>query len=102
MFETFTDLILKPKRHIYQPRIFGFRVNEASRSGPRMQWLRMRPDEYTDLEKDDSDTEEIQDEEPVKVDEKKKEDERLTTLTDQVEGWRMKDSGFNSILRRFF
>ncbi|KAI8876021.1 casein kinase II subunit beta [Backusella circina FSU 941] len=63
MFETFTDLILKPKRHIYQPRIFGFRVNEASRSGPRMQWLRMRPDEYTDLEKDDSDTEEIQDEE---------------------------------------
>lgn len=63
MFETFTDLILKPKRHIYQPRIFGFRVNEASRAGPRMQWLRMRPDHDTDLEKDDSDTEEIQDEE---------------------------------------
>jgi casein kinase II subunit beta len=36
---------------IYEPRIFGFRVNERSRSGPKMQWLRMR---YTE---DDDDNE---------------------------------------------
>ena len=35
---------------IYEPRIFGFRVNERSRSGPRMQWLRMR---YTEEDEDD-------------------------------------------------
>jgi casein kinase II subunit beta len=50
MFETYPELVPKAKARIYQPRIFGFRVNERSRSGPRMQWLRMRPDEYTDFE----------------------------------------------------
>lgn len=29
--------------NIYEPCIYGFRVSERSRSGPRMQWLRMRP-----------------------------------------------------------
>ncbi|WAQ87345.1 hypothetical protein PtA15_8A249 [Puccinia triticina] len=28
---------------IYGPRIYGFRVSERARSGPRMQWLRIRP-----------------------------------------------------------
>ncbi|KAM0751446.1 hypothetical protein T439DRAFT_325579 [Meredithblackwellia eburnea MCA 4105] len=28
---------------IYVPRIYGFKVSERARSGPRMQWLRMRP-----------------------------------------------------------
>ncbi|KAJ5610183.1 hypothetical protein N7510_006902 [Penicillium lagena] len=38
---------------LYEPRIYGFRVSEFSRSGPRMKWLRMKPrdirelDEYT-------------------------------------------------------
>jgi casein kinase II subunit beta len=27
----------------YEPRIYGFRVSETARSGPRMQWLRNRP-----------------------------------------------------------
>lgn len=30
---------------LYIPRIYGFRVSERARSGPRMQWLRMRPAE---------------------------------------------------------
>lgn len=30
---------------VYIPRIYGFRVSERARSGPRMQWLRMRPAE---------------------------------------------------------
>ncbi|KAK0628733.1 casein kinase II regulatory subunit-domain-containing protein [Bombardia bombarda] len=28
---------------IYEPRIYGFRVSEIARSGPRMQWLRNKP-----------------------------------------------------------
>ena len=30
------------KYEIYTMKIFGFRVNEASQSGPQMQWLRWR------------------------------------------------------------
>jgi len=28
---------------VYTPRIYGFRVSERAKSGPRMQWMRMRP-----------------------------------------------------------
>jgi casein kinase II subunit beta len=35
---------------IYEPRIYGFRVSERARSGPRMKWLRMRPADVTDLD----------------------------------------------------
>lgn len=28
---------------IHEPRIYGFRVSERSKTGPRMKWLRMRP-----------------------------------------------------------
>lgn len=34
---------------IYEPRIYGFRVSERARSGPRMQWLRSRPDDVEEL-----------------------------------------------------
>lgn len=27
---------------VYIPRIYGFKVSEKAKSGPRMQWLRMR------------------------------------------------------------
>lgn len=57
MFETYAELVPKPKANIYQPRIFGFRVNESSRSGPRMQWLRMRPEDCT--EDDDEDEKDV-------------------------------------------
>ncbi|KAK2592262.1 casein kinase 2 regulatory subunit [Conoideocrella luteorostrata] len=36
--------------HIYQPKIYGFRVSERARSGPRMQWLRDRPSDVNDLD----------------------------------------------------
>lgn len=29
--------------HIYQPRIYGFKISELSHVGPRQQWLRFRP-----------------------------------------------------------
>ncbi|KAL2109179.1 hypothetical protein VUR80DRAFT_2833 [Thermomyces stellatus] len=38
------------KPRIYQPKIYGFRVSELSRAGPRMQWLRDRPDDLTELD----------------------------------------------------
>lgn len=28
---------------VYEPRIYGFRVSERAKSGPRMKWLRMKP-----------------------------------------------------------
>ncbi|KAI8394299.1 casein kinase II regulatory subunit-domain-containing protein [Radiomyces spectabilis] len=49
------------KNHIYQPRIFGFRVNEKSRAGPRMQWIRMRPPLTIDYEDEDEDEDEEDD-----------------------------------------
>ncbi|KAK3316441.1 casein kinase II regulatory subunit-domain-containing protein [Apodospora peruviana] len=35
---------------IYEPRIYGFRVSELARSGPRMQWLRKKPTDITVLD----------------------------------------------------
>lgn len=35
---------------IYEPRIYGFRVSERSRTGPRMKWLRMKPVDITELD----------------------------------------------------
>lgn len=35
---------------IYEPRIYGFRVSERSKSGPRMQWLRMKPADANELD----------------------------------------------------
>lgn len=35
---------------IYQPRIYGFKVSEIARSGPRMQWLRSKPDDLSVLD----------------------------------------------------
>lgn len=35
---------------IYEPKIYGFRVSELARSGPRMQWLRDKPEDITVLD----------------------------------------------------
>ncbi|CAM1501850.1 Fc.00g038340.m01.CDS01 [Cosmosporella sp. VM-42] len=35
---------------IYEPRIYGFRVSERARSGPRMKWLRDRPGNVNELD----------------------------------------------------
>ncbi|CAJ0831591.1 708_t:CDS:2 [Entrophospora sp. SA101] len=43
LFQQYPDLIPNSQAIIYEPKIFGFKVNERSRTGPRMQWLRMRP-----------------------------------------------------------
>lgn len=35
---------------IYESRIYGFRVSERSRVGPRMKWLRMKPTDIRELD----------------------------------------------------
>ncbi|KAJ5655584.1 Casein kinase II subunit beta-1 [Penicillium longicatenatum] len=35
---------------VYDPRIYGFKVSEASRVGPRMKWLRMKPRDIYELD----------------------------------------------------
>jgi len=35
---------------IHEPRIYGFRVSERSKTGPRMKWLRMRPADMNELD----------------------------------------------------
>ncbi|KAF2228750.1 hypothetical protein EV356DRAFT_457149 [Viridothelium virens] len=35
---------------IYEPRIYGFRVSERAKSGPRMKWLRSRPADVHELD----------------------------------------------------
>ncbi|CAK7266089.1 casein kinase 2 regulatory subunit [Sporothrix epigloea] len=35
---------------IFEPKIYGFRVSERAKSGPRMQWLRGKPDNITELD----------------------------------------------------
>ncbi|KAF2637967.1 hypothetical protein P280DRAFT_471624 [Massarina eburnea CBS 473.64] len=62
-FMTFTDLELAVNGvaphnlapglgpgNIYEPRIYGFRVSERAKSGPRMKWLRMKPADVTELD----------------------------------------------------
>ena len=44
----------RPEHRFYVPRIYGFKVSERSRSGPRMAWLRMRPGSHSDLAMVDS------------------------------------------------
>ena len=38
--------------NIYEPRIYGFRVSERARSGPRMKWLRSKPDDVSELDEE--------------------------------------------------
>jgi casein kinase II subunit beta len=38
---------------VYVPRIYGFKVSERAKSGPRMQWMRLRPESPEDLDEVD-------------------------------------------------
>ncbi|KAH6915365.1 casein kinase subunit II beta, partial [Coprinopsis sp. MPI-PUGE-AT-0042] len=35
---------------VYVPRIYGFKVSERAKNGPRMQWLRLRPESPEELD----------------------------------------------------
>jgi casein kinase II subunit beta len=49
------------KGKVYEPRIYGFKVSERARSGPRMQWLRSRPDDINELDEAQAYAEEVRD-----------------------------------------
>ena len=38
---------------VYVPRIYGFKVSERAKSGPRMQWMRIRPESPEELDEVD-------------------------------------------------
>ena len=60
---------------IFEPRIYGFRVSERAKSGPRMKWLRSRPADVTELDEARRFFEENGAEEPTILDEGEEEDE---------------------------
>ncbi|KAG1457999.1 hypothetical protein G6F56_006492 [Rhizopus delemar] len=93
LFETYPNLLPKIKPYVYQPRIFGFRVHESSKSGPQMQWLRMRSEEFVELDDDDEEEEDKPEPSLQAVDSAKS----SSNPTDQRES-----TGFNSLFRRFF
>lgn len=70
--------------YVYVPRIYGFKLSERAKSGPRMQWLRLRPespeeldmvdwrgrwisedDEYDDDEEEEEEDRQMEDFDPV-------------------------------------
>ncbi|KAH7920168.1 hypothetical protein BV22DRAFT_1107825 [Leucogyrophana mollusca] len=65
----------RPAGHIYLPRIYGFKVNERAKSGPRMHWLRLRPESPDELDMVDWRGRWIDDEE-YEEDEEEEEDDR--------------------------
>jgi casein kinase II subunit beta len=44
----------RPEGRVYVPKIYGFKVSERAKSGPRMAWLRMRPSTFEELDSVDS------------------------------------------------
>ncbi|KAI9655350.1 MAG: casein kinase 2 regulatory subunit [Bathelium mastoideum] len=61
--------------NMYEPRIYGFRVSERAKSGPRMKWLRSRPADVHALDEARRFFEENGAEEPTLLDEGEEEDE---------------------------
>ncbi|KIJ70028.1 hypothetical protein HYDPIDRAFT_23176 [Hydnomerulius pinastri MD-312] len=99
----------RPEGHIYEPRIYGFKVSERAKSGPRMQWLRLRPqspeeldmvdwrgrwiddEEYDDLDEEDEDDRQMEDFDPDAVDdddddEEEEEEEESSARRHQLRG----------------
>ncbi|KAF9226534.1 hypothetical protein BS17DRAFT_794026 [Gyrodon lividus] len=66
----------RPEGHIYEPRVYGFKVSERAKSGPRMQWLRLRPQSPEELDMVDWRGRWIDDEEYDDIDEDEEEGDR--------------------------
>ncbi|KAF8351398.1 casein kinase II regulatory subunit-domain-containing protein [Amanita rubescens] len=68
--------------YVYVSRIYGFKVSERAKSGPRMQWLRLRPESPAELDQvdwrghwlDDEDDDYGEDEEELEDEDKQMED----------------------------
>ncbi|KAF9075718.1 casein kinase II regulatory subunit-domain-containing protein [Rhodocollybia butyracea] len=66
--------------YVYVPRIYGFKVSERAKCGPRMQWLRLRPESSEELDMVDwrgrwlDDDEDYDDEEEEEEEDRQMED----------------------------
>lgn len=67
----------RPEGRVYEPRIYGFKVSERAKSGPRMQWLRLRPQSPEELDMVDWRGRWIDDEEYGDVDEEEEGDKQM-------------------------
>lgn len=70
----------------YEMRIYGFRVNERARSGPRMAWLREKPEDLTELEETRRFAEEQSSEEESDPSEIEDEDEEIVETGKRLKG----------------
>ncbi|KAI9253544.1 casein kinase II, regulatory subunit [Sporodiniella umbellata] len=91
LLETYPELMPKVKPYVYQPRIFGFRVHESAKSGPQMQWLRMRSEEFVEFDEEEKE----EDDKPIPP---------LQAVDNNVNGSAepKESNSFNSLFRRFF
>ncbi|KAJ2909439.1 casein kinase 2 regulatory subunit, partial [Coemansia aciculifera] len=55
LLQAFPNLVPDDPSPVYTPRVYGFAINERSKSGPRMQWLRVSPDVKPDADNADDD-----------------------------------------------
>ncbi|KAJ2508960.1 casein kinase 2 regulatory subunit [Coemansia sp. RSA 1836] len=53
LLQAFPNLVPDDPTPVYTPRVYGFAINERSKSGPRMQWLRVSPDIKPGADNDD-------------------------------------------------
>ncbi|PPQ94029.1 hypothetical protein CVT25_009877 [Psilocybe cyanescens] len=63
--------------YVYVPRIYGFKVSERAKSGPRMQWLRLRPESPEELDSVDWRGRWINEDDEYDDEEEEEEDRRM-------------------------
>ncbi|CCM03172.1 uncharacterized protein FIBRA_05294 [Fibroporia radiculosa] len=72
---------------IYVPKIYGFKVSERAKSGPRMQWMRLRPWSAEELEDVDWKGRWLDDDEDYEEDDDDIDDDRpMEDFADTVDG----------------
>ncbi|KAI4147810.1 MAG: hypothetical protein LQ340_005371 [Diploschistes diacapsis] len=71
---------------IHEPKIYGFRVSERAKTGPRMKWLRSRPVDVTELDEVSRYAEENEEMEVEEDEDEEGEGEAQGTETQQQNG----------------
>ena len=77
---------------VYTPKIYGFRVSDRAKNGPRMQWTRMRPVSPEELDMVDwrgrwIDDDEEYDDEEEEEDRQMEDFDPVSTFSDDRSGW---------------
>ncbi|TEB35660.1 hypothetical protein FA13DRAFT_1624237 [Coprinellus micaceus] len=73
--------------YVYVPRIYGFKVSERAKNGPRMQWLRLRPESPEELDMVDWRGRWIDEDDEYDTEEEEEEDRQMEDFDpDTVEG----------------